>query len=1036
MNDRAPTSEAGLWAERGPVASECDRALRGAIDGGIVQLDGRGRIVAVDGAFLELVGRDRIDVVGEPATAVLAEPDVDRFDDAIRSLEDDGGLALDVDLEHADRPTVSTTCRLRSIGSDGSEDGAVAIFRERESMASEPNSNRSTSAGSESITTILEDAEIGVFVLDDEFDVAWTNEAAERYFGFDRSDVLGRDKRRLIDELVRHRLEEPETFADTVCATYDDNSYVERFECRVTPGDGREERWLEHRSKPIESGLYAGGRIELYYDVTDQRRRAYQLRRLHEAVAEWLEGDSREAVAERAAVDIRDVLGLEINGIHLYQPETERLRPVAVSKPAAELFEQIPAFGEGEGIAWRVFESGDPAVYTDVRADPDVFNSETPIRSEICLSLGEHGVVTIGSEQRGAFDDADLSIAKIAASSLEATFDRIRHEQTIERERTQTEQLLRMAPAAITVEDDDGEIVLTNERTRNVLGIETPANGDGRSEPRPPLELEVYDVGGDPLDPAETPSTRVRRTGEPVFDVELFVEGNAGDRTWLSVNAAPLFDADGELDRVVTVSEDITTRKEHERRLERKKSELETELSEILGRVSDAFYAIDEEWTFTHINDRAAELVGHPDGDVLGRKIWDVHPDDDGTIREQFHRAMASQKHVEFEASVDAVDRWFEVTAYPSKTGLSVYFRDVTRRKERERELLTYETIVETVEDGIYVIDECDRFTAVNEAYAELTGYAPGQLLEEHVSIVADEEVVALARTTAASEADDSTIEAELETKGGDRIPIEATVTTVADGLENGAQRVGVVRDITERKARRQQLEESNERLEQFAYAASHDLQEPLRMISSYLRLIDRRYGDRLDEDGQEFLNYAVDGADRMTEMIEGLLEYSRVETQGDPLEPTDLEAVLEDVLQDLQFRIAECDAEITAEPLPTVRGDRGQLRQVVQNLLSNALEYSGDDPPQVRIRAERSGSEWVISVRDDGVGIESAETDRIFEVFQRLHSHEEHAGTGIGLALCQRIVERHGGRIWVDAEPGEGSTFSFTVPAVGRANA
>ncbi|WP_049928893.1 MEDS domain-containing protein [Halopiger goleimassiliensis] len=232
-----------------------------------------------------------------------------------------------------------------------------------------------------------------------------------------------------------------------------------------------------------------------------------------------------------------------------------------------------------------------------------------------------------------------------------------------------------------------------------------------------------------------------------------------------------------------------------------------------------------------------------------------------------------------------------------------------------------------------------------------------------------------------------------------------------------------------ERKQRERALEESNERLEQFAYAASHDLQEPLRMITSYLQLLENRYEDALDEDGEEFLEFAVDGADRMREMIDGLLEYSRVETRGDPFEPVDLDELLAAVLEDLQLQIDENDARITVEDLPRVEGDASQLRQVFQNLLTNAIQYSGEAPPRIRVDATRRGREWVISVADDGIGIDSADQDRVFTVFDRLHSREEYEGTGIGLALCQRIVERHGGDIWVDSEPGEGSTFSFTLP-------
>ena len=258
---------------------------------------------------------------------------------------------------------------------------------------------------------------------------------------------------------------------------------------------------------------------------------------------------------------------------------------------------------------------------------------------------------------------------------------------------------------------------------------------------------------------------------------------------------------------------------------------------------------------------------------------------------------------------------------------------------------------------------------------------------------------------------------------------LQVVPLTDQDGEIHGGMTIAL--DITERKERERALEESNERLEHFAYVASHDLQEPLRMVTSSLELVDNRYGDELDEDGEEFLEFAIDGAERMRQMIDGLLEYSRVDTHGDPFEPVDLDDILEDVLEDLQIRIDERNAEITTDDLPCIDGDDSQLRQVFQNLLSNAIKYSEDEPPQVDISATRDDEQWIISVQDNGIGIDPDEQERIFEVFQRLHTHEEHSGTGIGLALCRRIVERHGGNIWVESGLDEGSTLSFTVPAV-----
>ncbi|MGQ3414083.1 ATP-binding protein [Natrinema sp. LN54] len=231
-----------------------------------------------------------------------------------------------------------------------------------------------------------------------------------------------------------------------------------------------------------------------------------------------------------------------------------------------------------------------------------------------------------------------------------------------------------------------------------------------------------------------------------------------------------------------------------------------------------------------------------------------------------------------------------------------------------------------------------------------------------------------------------------------------------------------------------EQLRTANERLEHFAYAASHDLQEPLRMVSSYLQLLESRYRDDLDADAREFIDFAVGGADRMRAMVDGLLEYSRVSTHGVPLEPTDTEAVLDGVLDDLQLRIDETDATITADELPTVTGDADQLAQVFRNLLSNALEYSGAEPPRIHVDAERTDGEWRFSVADEGIGIDPEFHEQIFEVFETLPTDTDDRNAsagGIGLALSERIVERHGGKIWVESEPGGGATFYFTVPAV-----
>lgn len=238
-----------------------------------------------------------------------------------------------------------------------------------------------------------------------------------------------------------------------------------------------------------------------------------------------------------------------------------------------------------------------------------------------------------------------------------------------------------------------------------------------------------------------------------------------------------------------------------------------------------------------------------------------------------------------------------------------------------------------------------------------------------------------------------------------------------------------------------EELARSNQELEVFAYVASHDLQEPLRMVSSYLQLLKMRYKDALDTNANEFIDFAVDGATRMKQLINDLLSFSRIGTHGKPLMPVDCEEVLQIVLNNLALAIEDVGGVVIHDPLPAVMADSGQLGQLFQNLISNSIKFHGDKPPKVYITfkpnnlSSKTNSQegydgWLFSVHDNGIGIEPQYFDRIFIIFQRLHRRSEYSGTGIGLAVCKKIVERHGGRIWVESEPGKGSTFFFTLPA------
>jgi signal transduction histidine kinase len=246
-----------------------------------------------------------------------------------------------------------------------------------------------------------------------------------------------------------------------------------------------------------------------------------------------------------------------------------------------------------------------------------------------------------------------------------------------------------------------------------------------------------------------------------------------------------------------------------------------------------------------------------------------------------------------------------------------------------------------------------------------------------------------------------------------------------------------VSREITDRQRAERELKEtlgelarSNAELEQFAYVASHDLQEPLRMVSSYVQLLARRYQGKLDTDADEFIAFAVDGANRMQGLINDLLMYSRVGTKGKPFQTTDCNTVLSEALLNLSAATEESCALVTNDKLPTIMADKTQMVQLIQNLVANAIKFRNKNDPCIHVSSEKKNGTWVFAVSDNGIGIESEYYDRIFAIFQRLHGKAEYPGTGIGLAVCKRIVERHGGRIWVDSEAGKGSNFYFTIPA------
>jgi len=349
-----------------------------------------------------------------------------------------------------------------------------------------------------------------------------------------------------------------------------------------------------------------------------------------------------------------------------------------------------------------------------------------------------------------------------------------------------------------------------------------------------------------------------------------------------------------------------------------------------------------------------------------------------------------------------------------------------------------YRRLAESNIIGLIETDLRGRILEANEAFLSLIGYQEEDLPLEWKAITPPEWHRAGSR--ALDQVKESGViapwEKEFFQKDGSRVPV-LIGTAQLDGKRNRC--INFVLELTNRlqaeKQREhyfQELRRSNAELEQFAYVASHDLQEPLRMIVSYLQLLDRRYKGELDDAAAEFIDFAVDGANRMKGLLNDLLSYSRVGTRGKTFAPVNCSECLDAALSNLKLAIEESGVHVYCEPLPTFTADSMQLTQLFQNLVGNAIKFKSENPPEIDIQAITQKEGWLFSVKDNGIGIDPRHKDRIFLVFQRLQTREDYPGTGIGLAICKKIVERHGGRIWVESANGEGSTFYFTLPEKG----
>ncbi|TAM55921.1 MAG: PAS domain S-box protein [Paraburkholderia sp.] len=479
------------------------------------------------------------------------------------------------------------------------------------------------------------------------------------------------------------------------------------------------------------------------------------------------------------------------------------------------------------------------------------------------------------------------------------------------------------------------------------------------------------------------------------------------------------------------------------------------ELLEVtLASIGDGVVATDIDGRVTFFNRvaqtlsgwRTEEALGHPVGEILRFE----RTSDDSVAENPAVNAMRERRSVDHSSGVVLVGRNGQRTHVDANgaptfdsegrlVGSVLVLHDVT---ERERAEERFRVAVEAAPNAMIMVDSGGKIALVNTQTERLFGYTRGELIGKPIEMLLPERFRAthigdrkafFARSSA--RAMGSGRELFGLRRDGTEFPVEIGLNPME--TSEGVFVLSSIADVTERKRaerqirqRTEELARSNRDLEQFAYVASHDLQEPLRAVAGPLQLLQRRYQGQLDARADEFIGHAVDGATRMQTLIDDLLSYSRVGRLEDPKQPVPAEQALELALKNLAFVIEEAGAEITHEALPVVQAISSQLALLFQNLIGNAIKFrSKDRALLIRVRAESIGDEWQFSVTDNGIGISEQYFERIFVIFQRLHTRREYPGTGLGLALCKRIVEHHGGKIWVESTPGDGAAFSFTIP-------
>lgn len=616
---------------------------------------------------------------------------------------------------------------------------------------------------------------------------------------------------------------------------------------------------------------------------------------------------------------------------------------------------------------------------------------------------------------------------------------------------------------AITVQTKDGVFELSNTAAAMLTGYGSQEQLNKTSITQMHSRWKMFNEEGQQISIAQLPRIAVFESGTTMTTNLRMVDTENDIIRWLEIKTGPIFDKNGNVRRVVNILRDVTKAKADQILFRQERLRLRLVLNEL-----SAFAALlSPDFTIVEMNRPALDAMGVTTDEVVGKPFmdisaWTYSPLTVEKIREALEQAKQGKvQRFDVEAQVVGGRRIvvdLVIAPIRDEAGNIEYLVpsgiDITERSYHEKEMsdladlleLERERLAQIISTVPAIVYESKGNPAIGQRtvfvsqYAEtMLGYPLSDWLDPNFTtryIHPDDLAHVIEEVTVMwQQGGMGLIEFRGLTSAGDTIYIEARAN-IYHGKDGVSGVVGMLTDITERKRVEQavrnyakELNRSNAELEQFAYVASHDLQEPLRMVGSYLQLIEQRYGERLDGDALEFIEYAVDGANRMKKLIQDLLTFSRVQRSNTQFHLLDMNGVFTQAKRNLQFVIDETQAEVTTDPLPTtIRGNEPQLVQLFQNLIGNAIKFRGNKVPCVHISVHEQDENWAFTVADNGIGIESKYVERIFVIFQRLHSREQYEGTGIGLAICRKIVEQHRGHIRAESIFGEGTTFHFTI--------